>query len=159
MKKMRKLIFILLQVTCLIALVLPAAASAYAEHEGLEVTVVTDQENYEEGTPITATITVKNTNTNSVMIANLEQLIPDGYVLAEGSEASMNNFTIQAGETIVLEVTFTGESAPELNEEPDDLDLSANFIDKLINGSTWGIPNLLLVFVAIVLVIVFMKLT
>ena len=62
MKAVRKIMTALLLAAVLIQFTaLPAFASSM-EHEGLEVTVQMDKEVYEEGEPITATITVKNTN-------------------------------------------------------------------------------------------------
>ena len=157
MKKLRKLIALLLLL--LYALALPAGATSYVEYDGLEVTVEMDQEQYENGVPMTATITVTNTNNRSVMIVNLEQLIPEGFVLAEGSVASKNNFEIQAGETIVLQVTFTGETLEEPEDDPDGLEISTNFLEDLVSGVTWGIPNLFLVFAVVALIVIFMALT
>lgn len=143
----------LLAVLCLGALVLPAAAaSTYMEHEGLEVTVEMDKEQYDTGEPITATITVTNTNAYTVTIANLEQLIPEGYKLADDSVAAMKNIELSPNRTMVLEVTFVGEAAAETA-------VTEDFFAKLFYGETWGIPNLLIAVVLVIAFILFMLLT
>lgn len=151
--RQRILSLFLLAVLCAGMLALPAAATTtYSEHEGLEVIVEMDKEHYDTGEPITATITVTNTNAYSVTIANLEQLIPEGYKLEKDSQAAMENIELTPNKTIVLEVTFVGEEEEELSASDD-------FFDKLLNGYTWGIPNLLLAVVAVIAVVIFMLLT
>ena len=133
----------------------PAVASgAYAEHQGMQVMVKMDKEQYEAGEPITATITVVNTNSKPVTIVNLEQLIPEGYVLAENSQVATKNVEVKPGQEISLQVTFVGEPGqPAENGE------SGTFWDKLFYGETFGIPNIILVVIAVIFIIVFMALT
>ena len=155
MKLLQKLISIAVLAVLLGMLALPAAASSYSEHEGLQVTVEMDKEQYDVGEPMTATITVVNTNDHAVTIVNLEQLIPEGYVLSENSEVSMQNVEMQPGQTIVLQVTFEGEPAqPGEGEEE-----YTSFWDKLLYGQTWGIPNILLAVLGLIAFGIFMFLT
>lgn len=154
MKQLRKLISIAVLAVLLGALALPAAASSYSEHEGLQVTVEMDKEQYDVGEPMTATITVLNTNAYAVTIVNLEQLIPEGYVLSENSDVSMQNVEMQPGQTITLQVTFEGEPAQSAEGEE-----YTSFWDKLLYGETWGIPNILLAVVGLIAFGVFMLLT
>ena len=116
-------------------LALPASAS-YMEHEGLEITIEMDKEVYDAGEPITAIITVKNTNSGSSTISNLEQLIPEGYRLSESSEASMKDITLRGGQAIVMNVTFE-------SEVPEEAEATEDFLTQMIEGKTWGLPNLL----------------
>lgn len=133
---------------------LKASASSYAEYDGLQVMVQMDQETYEAGEEITATITVVNTNRQPVTVINLEQLIPEGYVLAEDSRASTQNVEIRPGQEIQLQVTFVGEpSEPAENGE------GGTFWDKLFYGDTFGIPNIIWAVIVIIFIIVFMLLT
>jgi len=130
------------------------ASGGYAEHQGLQVTVKMDKEQYEAGESITATITVVNTNSQPVTVINLEQLIPEGYVLAENSEVATKNVEVRPGQEIELQVTFVGE--------PTDVAVSGEngtFWDKLFYGEMLGIPNIILVVIAIIAIIVFMALT
>lgn len=152
MKNWRKMAArILLALMCASLMVLPAAATSL-ENNGLQVTMETDKEKYDAGEAITATITVLNTNNHSVTIASLEQLIPEGYTLAEGSEAVTQNVELAPNQTLMMNVTFVGEAAQEGAAE-------ADFLTKLIEGQTWGIPNVLLIVLAVIAVVIFMVLT
>ena len=53
------------------------------ENEALEVTVVFDKDVYEEGEEITATIVVRNISAETVIITDVDQLVPEGYHLSE----------------------------------------------------------------------------
>lgn len=158
MKNLHKtLSLILAALLCAMLLALPAAATTtHMEYNGLEVTVEMDKEEYDFGEPITATITVKNTSAQIITIANLEQLIPEGYRLAEDSKASAQNIELLPGRTTVLEVTFEGDTAAEPAEEGAS---GWNFLNTLLYGETMGVPNLLLAVLAVIAIAVFMFLT
>jgi hypothetical protein len=130
------------------------AAETYSEHQGLQVLIKMDKEQYEPNEAITAIITVVNTNAQSVTIANLEQLIPEGYVLAENSQAATKDVTVHPGQSMEMQVTFIGE--PAQPAEPGEY---TNIWDKIFYGETFGIPNIILVVIAIIAIIVFMALT
>lgn len=153
MKTLHKIFAIIMLIVLLQCSVLPVMASQM-EHEGLEVTVQMDKEIYEEGEPITATITVKNTNPETVTITNLEQLIPEGYKLAEDSEANTTDVVLGPEESVTLNVTY-GEP-PELSAEEEAVQ---SFVDTVIYGETVGIPNVLIAFLAAIGIFVFFKLT
>lgn len=154
MKILHKLTSLLLALLCAGVLILPVAATTTkSEHDGVEVSIAMDKEVYEDGEPITATITVKNTKLEIVTIENLEQLIPEGYRLSETSEGSLKDIELAYGETAVLQVTFEKDTSEEGAEESED------FFDKLLTGETWGIPNLLIIMVLGIAVAVFMFLT
>lgn len=156
MKSLKKItLWILLSVTCFAVLALPVSA-AYMEHEGLEITIEMDQEVYNAGEPITATITVKNTNSGTSTISNLEQLIPDGYRLSESSEASMKNITLRGGQAIVMNVTFVEDTAAQITTESE---TGMDFLTKLTEGKTLGIPNLLWALLLAIGFVIFMLLT
>lgn len=155
MKILRKIIsLLLLSVLCAGLLALPAAATTTtSKHGDLEVTVEMDKEKYDENEPITATITVRNTSSNTITIANLEQLIPEGYQLARNSQAAVQNIELSSNQTVVLEVTFERET-PVAEEAA-----AQGFFDKLLYGQTMGIPNLLIVVVLVIAFVIFMILT
>ena len=112
-----------------------------------------DKEAYEAGEAITATITVKNTSANPMTIANLEQLIPEGYKLSEDSKAAAENIELRPNQTYELEVTFEGGNGEQA-------EVSAQSIfDKIIYGQTKGIPNLLIAVLVVIAFVVFMLLT
>lgn len=152
---LRKLACVLFLLISILMCTVPVAASSYMEHEGLEVTVVTDKEQYDAGESITATITVTNTTGETVNVVNLEQLIPAGYALAADSAASMSEFELLPGETVVLEVTLEGQPV-ELQEGEGE---QTSFVDKILYGETFGIPNLLLTVLALIAFGIFMLLT
>ena len=151
MKLFRRLMSAFLLIVDIMMCPVSARASAQQEYQGLQVTVNTDKETYEEGEAITATINVVNVDSQPVTVVNLEQLIPEGYVLAENSDVSTQNVEIRPGQTIELQVTFEGE--PEDTAEGD------SFWDKALYGETVGIPNLILIVFGVIFFIVFMILT
>lgn len=155
MKTLQKTVSVFLMTLCLCLAVLPIAAFATDTYNGLEVTVEMDKEYYEDGEPITATITVVNTNRETVTVANLEQLIPEGYVLSDNSEASLENVTLQPGKSLVLQVTFEGDTT-QTDAEGEE---STSFVDTLLYGQTWGISNLLIAVIVVIAFVVFMILT
>lgn len=154
MKNLKRMLMLFLAAICFCGgLVLPVSAeSTVVKSDNLEVAIEMDKEQYEPGEPITATITVRNISTTTVTIANLEQLIPDGYHLAESSKASLQNIELHPEQTTTLKVTFAGEGEqPETTAE--------GFVDKVLYGETWGIPNLLIVVLLVIAFVVFMILT
>lgn len=157
MRKMRRwMALFLLMLSCAGLLALPAAAT-FVEHEGLEISIVMDKEQYEAGEPITATITVTNVSAESITIVNLEQLIPEGYALAEDSEVSMKDVEMAPGRTLVLKVTFVGESEGETAEE-ETVGFEA-FVNKVLYGKTGSVPNMFIATILLIAIIVFFILT
>ncbi len=154
MKVFRRRISVFLLLIGIMISAVPAKASATQEYQGLQVMVTMDKETYEEGEPITAAITVVNTNSQSVTVVNLEQLIPEGYVLAEDSAVSTQNVEIKPGQNIELRVTFEGEPE-DAGENGED----GNFWDKIFYGESLGIPNLILIVLGVIIFIVYMALT
>lgn len=144
----------ILLILCMSYLILPAAATSnFMEHEGLEITVQMDKEQYEDYEPITATIVVENKSTEIVTIDNLEQLIPAGYVLSNNSQVSTENVELLPQEIVVLQVTYEQESGDDAVAAQED------FFDKLLFGETWGLPNVLLIVLLAIAVTIFMLLT
>ena len=154
MKFLRKMIFGMLMLISANTVVISAAAAASMEYQDLQVMVKMDKEQYEEGEPITATITAVNTGSKPITIVNLEQLIPEGYVLAEDSRVSAKDVEMKPGQTIELRVTFVGDTG-QTGENAE----TGTFWDKLFYGETLGIPNIILVVIMVIIIIVFMALT
>ena len=155
--RVRKWMALLLAaVSCAGLLVLPAAAT-FVEHEGLEISIEMDKETYEVGEPITATITVTNVSAESITIVNLEQLIPEGYALAEDSDVAMKDVEMMPGRTLVLKVTFVGEPGEEAAEE-ETVGFEA-FLNKVLYGETMGVPNMFIATIVAIAIIVFLILT
>ena len=153
MKNLRKW----LAAICLAAFVLPVltlgAGATVMENEGLRVSVVMDKEHYAPGEAITATFTVENISGKTVTVNSLEQLIPEGYQLAEGSEAITEKVDLSPGQTLTLSVTYAGDPEAEAAVQEED------FFHKIIYGKTCGLPNLLLILIAGAAFAVFMFLT
>lgn len=153
MRLFRRKISCFMFALCAALFLVPTVVHAATEYQGLQVMVQMDKEAYEPGEAITATITVFNSNSQSVTIVNLEQLIPEGYILSDGSFASTKDVVIGAGETIQMQVTFEGDPALEnTNGE-------GTFWDKIFYGETLGIPNIILLVIAVIGIVVFMALT
>ena len=119
------------------------------ENEGLEVTVLFDKEVYEEGEPITAKIIVKNISGETAIIRDVEQLVPEGYVLSENLPEYEEDFLLEPDGTIELEVTYG-----EVIENPEEEGAEA-FFDKVIFGETLGIPNILIAVLLVIAVALF----
>lgn len=120
MKTMKKVsAFLLMVVLCMSVMVMPAFAASTSQ-DGLEVTLTTDKETYEKGEQIEATLTVTNTNDFAVNNVSLESVIPEGYTLAEGTEAMKQVASLEADETVSLTVTYVPEDTEKQPDEGDD---------------------------------------
>ena len=97
---------------CVGILAIPTYAAEVSQ-DGLEVTLTTDKDAYEQGETIVATLTVTNTGDADVVNVSLENLIPEGYAPAEGNETVMQVETLDAGETVTLTVSFVAEEPTE----------------------------------------------
>ncbi len=151
----RKITTFFLLIFLLGTLVLPALATA--QYQGLEVSVTMDKETYEPGEPITATITVTNKGSQTVTIANLEQLIPEGYVLAENSDVSMKDVEMVPGRILVLQVTFEGDTSE--NAEAEAATGFEGFVNTVLYGRTMGVPNMFIAVILAIALIIFFILT
>jgi hypothetical protein len=162
MKRIRAVVTLLL--VCFLfaeALVMPArATTTTTTQDGLEVTVEMDKEMYAPGEPITATITLKNTKYKEVTIKNLEQLIPEGFELAEESKAALKNKTLGAKASLKLVVTMQQQ---EDEPDADGITKIGNFeppsLTHIFFGETHGMPHLPFWCVMLVAFLIFMKLT
>ena len=150
----RALMFVCLLMSCVMTVVSPVHATADVEYQDLRILVQMDKEQYEAGEPITATITAINVGSQTVTVVNLEQLIPEGYVLSEDSEVATQNVDVKPGQSIELKVTFEGDPAAAEENQGE-----GTFWDKVFYGETFGIPNLILVVALVFIFIVYMALT
>lgn len=97
---------------CLLTLVLWVGVMAmpvFAEDASLdevEVTLTTDKESYSQDEEIKATLTISNYNFIPAENISMENLIPEGYKLADGSEAVKTVESLEGEETAVLETVF-----------------------------------------------------
>ena len=156
MRFLKKLTVFFALFLCLFPLALPASATA-AQYQGLEVSVEMDKETYEPGEPITATITVTNTGAESVTIVNLEQMIPEGYVLAEDSDVAMKDVEMHPGRILVLQVTFQGDSSENAAQEA--ADGPGAFLNTILYGKTGSVPNMFIAVMVVLAIGLFLFLT
>ncbi len=80
---------------------------------GVVLTLNTDSESYSSSEQITASLVITNTNSFSVHDVYLEQIIPEGYVLAEGYSSLEKLDSIEAGEMYEFTVVFIQENSEE----------------------------------------------
>lgn len=139
-KTMKRFSEILLSVLlCLSMMTIPAFAASESQ-DGLEVTLVTDKEAYTQDEKIVAILSVKNTNDFAVNNLSLENVIPDGYKLAEDSVAVKQVESLKAGATVTLKVRYVAKTATETSEEDKDKPGTGNTDkeNKPGNGSNAG---------------------
>lgn len=106
MKSAKKLAVWFLSLTlCLVCFVVPVCAETLTQ-DGIEVTLTTDKDSYAQGEKIAVTVTATNTNDTAVSNVSIENLIPDGFQLADGTSATANAVTLEAGETLELNCVY-----------------------------------------------------
>lgn len=148
MKKAKKTLALLFAMVLCIGMMTMNVSAASTEQDGLQVSLTTDKSEYSQGDPITATLAVTNTNDVAVSNVSMENMIPEGYSLAEGSEADKLVESLDAGETVTMSVTYiadasTGEDNTEDTGKPsggninnDGSDSGTGNADKKGNGTT-----------------------
>lgn len=107
MKKIKKFSSFLLMLMLSVNMVFLPVSAASVSQDGLEVSLITDKEEYSAGEQIELVLKVKNTNTEAVSNVSLEDFIAEGYELAEGDAESLKKQieALAAGEEISLAVT------------------------------------------------------
>lgn len=117
MRKIQKLFIVLFTlVFCFGISTIPAFAASVSQ-DGLEVTLVTDKTAYEQDEQITATLSIKNTNEYDLENISVQSIIPEGYVLVDGSVAQNQWVYLGAGKTeSIIIVLETDKSVQDNNE-------------------------------------------
>ena len=110
-------IFLLMMVLSIGFMVMPVLAASLSQ-DGLEVTLTTDKESYSQDDQIVATLTVTNTNDFAVSHVSLENVIPEGYKLADGSEVTKQVESLESGESATLTVTYVTDSVNDNESDP-----------------------------------------
>ena len=113
---------------------IPAFAASTTE-DGLEVTLFTDKKEYSQGEQITAILTVKNTGEITISNVSLENIVPVGYKLVEGSEVSKQVENLEPGNTVTHTVTYIDGSVEVDEDKPVLIDTDTG-IDKDTNSDT-----------------------
>lgn len=106
MKRMKKFSAFLLVLLMSIGLMAVSVSAETMSQDGLQVTLTADKESYSQTDPVTATLTVKNTNDFTVTNVSLETMIPEGYKLDGNSEATAQIASLNAGESYELTITY-----------------------------------------------------
>ena len=122
---------------CITMMAVPALAASDSQ-DGLEVTLTTDKEKYSKSEEIAATETVTNTNDTAVSNVSLENLIPEGYKLADGSEAAKQVESLDAGETVSLTVTYVAKESDADEDKPNTGDDNKGNTEKPDTGDNSG---------------------
>ncbi len=117
MKIMKKLFVLMTALLLCMGMTVVSAAAATITEDGVEITLTTDADLYEEGQDIVVTLTVTNTNEFAVTEVSLEHILLEGYELAEGSQLTKALESLEAGATEVLVVTYVAKDEI-LEEEP-----------------------------------------
>lgn len=111
MKKLSKYLCFLMVFILWISATISVSAATPVSRDGLEITMETDKSQYETSDKITATITVKNTNSFGVNNVSLECAIPEGYA-AEG-DSTLTIATLASNETKTLQVVLAPNTSGE----------------------------------------------
>ena len=118
MKKIKNIpVFLLTLMLCIGMMSMPVFAASSTQ-DGLEITLTTDKDEYNQSDQIKATLTVKNTNDVEIKNVSLENLVPDGYKLVDGEKATKQVESLSAGETVSLTVAYVLKDSEETESQP-----------------------------------------
>lgn len=81
-------------------------SAATTVQNGLEVSLTTDKSNYSKDEKITATLSIKNNNLESVKNIFMQNILPDDFQLSDDSAANKSVVSLNAGETLELKTTL-----------------------------------------------------
>lgn len=109
MKEKKKILAFLCTMVLCIGMMTMTVSAVSTEQDGLEVSLTADKNEYSQGDQITATLAVTNTNGVTVSNVSLSNIIPEGYILAEGSEAEKQIETLDAGETVTISAIYIAD--------------------------------------------------
>lgn len=122
-----RIVALVLSLLLCVSIVGIISSAASTLEDGLEVTLVTDKEEYTATEPIVATLNVENKGSQAVNEVNLETLIPDGYYIDSETTSTKEFVQLEVGEKAVLEVSLlpktnspplaTGIETPEANSK------------------------------------------
>ena len=112
-------VVVLTMLFCIGVMVQPALAATMVQ-DGIEATLTTDKENYQQGEEITVTLTVTNTNRTEATNVSLETFLPDHFVVAENNETAKQVTSLKAGETITLQTVCTVKDSDTKKDDTKD---------------------------------------
>ena len=120
----KKIAAIFLTVLMLFSLAGISASAATTTQDGLEVTLTTDKTEYTKNEQITATLNVKNTNSEVVSNVTLETVVPTGFKVVDNASSTKSIGALNTGAeeelTVKLVKDDSGDStikSPKTGEE------------------------------------------
>ena len=120
----KKIAVIFLTVLMIFSLAGISASAATTTQDGLEVTLTTDKTDYTKNEQITATLKVKNTNSEAVSNVTLETVVPTGFKVADNASSTKSVGTLNGNAeeqlTVKLVKDDSGDStikSPKTGEE------------------------------------------
>ena len=111
--------------------------------DGIQVKLTTDKETYTNDQKINAMISVKNDNSFAIKNVSIKSIIPDGMVLADATEKSSKEFTLDAGKTYKVNTVLQlkGKSAVSSTGKNNKGGGSAAIKTKNNNGTASSVNN------------------
>lgn len=104
--------FFALVLALIISLATVCASAATVTENGLEVTLVTDENAYKAADPIKAMLTVQNNNPDEARDLVLKYQVPSGYVTENGVSQTKNVSVLPAGQKTSFTITFIPSNNP-----------------------------------------------
>ncbi|MCQ2457147.1 MAG: choice-of-anchor L domain-containing protein [Clostridia bacterium] len=104
--------FFALVLALIISLATVCASAATVTENGLEVTLVTDENAYKAADPIKAMLTVLNNNPDEARDLVLKYQVPSGYVTENGVSLTKNVSVLPAGQKASFTITFIPSNNP-----------------------------------------------
>ncbi len=111
MKVIKKISAFVLMLTLCVGMITMTVSAETTLQDGLEITLTSDKQVYDEGEPIKAILSVVNTNDFAVENISLENEVPEGYKLSDDSLAKEQIEFLEAGERIELTVTYIKDTS------------------------------------------------
>ena len=106
MKFYKKILSVLVVFTFILSVSSVNVFAATTTQDGLEVTFVTNKNNYNNTDDIVTTLTVKNTNDFEVTNLSLENLVPDGYKVTDKNSLKKEIERLDSGKDTSLVSTY-----------------------------------------------------
>lgn len=130
MKKKRGIQSFLVLLMAIICMVVPFSVEAATQtQDGLTVSLTTDKENYAQDEDIQVILSVTNEGNDPVSNISLENIIPEGYDISDGSSQEMQLDMLETGETVNLETVYS-PSLEEDTEPTEDTEIQSGQSDK-----------------------------
>lgn len=113
--------------------------STYAEtirQDGLEVSLSTDKDTYGADENIKAELIVTNKDADGITDIKLENIVPEGYVLVDGEEATKSISRLEKGESVSLEVIYVPTTDESSGSSDNSKDSNDSELDSDADSST-----------------------